>query len=652
MKRLLAALLGSLWAVSAFAQSSPGFVQGQIPSAPQWNGYFTGKLDVNNGWATGLTLNGGALSGSLSGTPTITGSWLFNAAPNLAAGATLSGTLAGSPTASGSWKFANPLAIGISGTNNTLTVTPGLGPTQPIDLTQSGTGGVVIAPELFLTGAGTGLLVTNATTLSGGGAFSGTFSGNHTYSGVVTFSGGVGGTLAGNIVEVNSINTYGNTITLSGSTVPTYMGKYVANWAGTSTVAGNTSLAAFNIGTASDNAAIANGTRNELLITGNYGGGTFDGFRQGVMVQMNFNTASTLSSSTGGAGGLESKVVPSANFGGSSASNLKGAFFGANPWADCKTGATFLSQCVGTEIDVALQTGASAGNVTGLQVVLTSDHATHGIFADNGYALVAQSAATAGLRKGFVIGSYQATWPIDPNGYLYPIETSSNYSVNPDLAAGGNDYLQVTFNGSGANGGNFAFRTQGASSSVSATAIDGLGALKLGSAYLNPSSASTLTLDTGLFAFNGISSVVSGGTNFTTGDLVDDGYGNIFSVTASAGVVSSLALKYRAEGRTSAPAVSSLAFNTLMNTANGTTRGSGLTVTENAWTQQGTTLNFGTTTATTLNIGRSAGSLGFYGATAIVKATPTGACAGNTGCQALRDALGNLGLINTGSITN
>lgn len=48
----------------------------------------------------------------------------------------------------------------------------------------------------------------------------------------------------------------------------------------------------------------------------------------------------------------------------------------------------------------------------------------------------------------------------------------------------------------------------------------------------------------------------------------------------------------------------------------------------------------------------SGGTLGFYAATPIVKATPVGACASNTGCQALRDALGNLGLINTGSITN
>jgi hypothetical protein len=45
-------------------------------------------------------------------------------------------------------------------------------------------------------------------------------------------------------------------------------------------------------------------------------------------------------------------------------------------------------------------------------------------------------------------------------------------------------------------------------------------------------------------------------------------------------------------------------------------------------------------------------ALGFHGATPITQATPSGACAGNTGCQALRTALGNLGLINPSGISN
>ncbi|NTG00122.1 hypothetical protein G6L30_08310 [Agrobacterium rhizogenes] len=36
----------TLWAASAFAQSSPGLVYGQVPTAAQWNGYFSVKQDV------------------------------------------------------------------------------------------------------------------------------------------------------------------------------------------------------------------------------------------------------------------------------------------------------------------------------------------------------------------------------------------------------------------------------------------------------------------------------------------------------------------------------------------------------------------------------------------------------------------------------
>jgi hypothetical protein len=453
------------------------------------------------------------------------------------------------------------------------------------------------------------LTVGGLSTLSGGGAFSGIFSGNHTYSGVITYTGGVAGTMAANIVEVNSINTYGNTITLSGATVPTYMGNLIANWAGTSTRTDNTSIAAFHIGASSDNANFSNsgGTRDELLISSSYGGTSFSGFRIGAQIQMNFNTASTLTADGGGSG-LNTKVVPSVNFGGS-AGNYKGAFFGANPWADCKTGYTFGSQCVGMEVDAALQTGASASNFTMFQAVLTSDHATHGINADNGYALVAQTGASAGLFNGWVVGSYQAQWPMDlsGNGYLFKLETSSNYNTFPSTLAGGWDELQGIFSGAGVNGGNFSFRSPGPSSSVPATAIDGSGGLKLGPAYMI-ATASALTFDTGLYSFAGVSSIVSGGTNYTGNgssgsDIVDDGYGNEFYVTASSGVVSALTLKVRAEGQISAPAVSSLTFNNLVVT--GTSAGSGLIVTENAWTQSGTTLKLGTTTATTIGIGNS-----------------------------------------------
>lgn len=44
MRALLAALV-ALLPVSAWAQTSPSLYYGQVPSATQWNGYFSGKVD-------------------------------------------------------------------------------------------------------------------------------------------------------------------------------------------------------------------------------------------------------------------------------------------------------------------------------------------------------------------------------------------------------------------------------------------------------------------------------------------------------------------------------------------------------------------------------------------------------------------------------
>jgi len=422
-----------------------------------------------------------------------------------------------------------------------------------------------------------------------------------TFSGVATFTAGVAGTLAGNIIEFNNAATYGNTITLSGSTVPTPLANLIANWAGSSTIAGNTAATAVKMGDSSDNLSMPSGSRDELLVASNYGGTSFDGGRNGVMVQMNWNTASTVSTALAGLVGFNSKVTASASAGGTS-TNYLGSIFGANPWADCQTGATFFANCVGAEVDGALQTGASASNFTVFQAVLTSDHATHGVVGDDGYTLVAQTGASAGVRIGFLMGSNSAQFPLDPNGYLFQAEAGENYSTVPSVASGGEDFLQATFSGSGINGGGFAFRTEGASSSP-ATAIDNVGAIKLGSVYAS-ATATTFTLDTSLFSFGGLATLVSGGSNFTVDDLVDDGYGNVFFVnTVPIVSTSDLTLKYRAEGRTSAPAVSSLNFKSLTRT--GAAYGSGLSVTESAWTHAGTTLNIGPSTATVLALGNS-----------------------------------------------
>lgn len=46
MKLRILAFLGFLWITPVIAQSSPGLIFGQVPTAPQWNSYFSAKQDL------------------------------------------------------------------------------------------------------------------------------------------------------------------------------------------------------------------------------------------------------------------------------------------------------------------------------------------------------------------------------------------------------------------------------------------------------------------------------------------------------------------------------------------------------------------------------------------------------------------------------
>jgi hypothetical protein len=132
--------------------------------------------------------------------------------------------------------------------------------------------------------------------------------------------------------------------------------------------------------------------------------------------------------------------------------------------------------------------------------------------------------------------------------------------------------------------------------------------------------------------------VTSGGANYRLNDWVEDPMGGLWSVPSivgggSVGTATSGALTLIQKGYASTCPAASSTFIPI-------SAGSGLK---------------GTVTCATSNgiiVGDTGNKLGFYGTAAIVKATPSGACAGNTGCQAIRDALANLGLINGGSISN
>lgn len=78
----VAVLALSLWSSAALAQSDPGLVYGQVPTAAQWNSYFAAKED-NLGY-TPLSTAGGIMTGPLITTASTTTAAGFNLTPGSA----------------------------------------------------------------------------------------------------------------------------------------------------------------------------------------------------------------------------------------------------------------------------------------------------------------------------------------------------------------------------------------------------------------------------------------------------------------------------------------------------------------------------------------------------------------------------------------
>lgn len=569
----------------------------------------------------------------------------------------------------------------------------------------------------------------------------------------------------------------------------------------------------------SDNLALGSGKHGVgLYWAQNFGGAAATGGRSGWEVHL------TQTASTGNSGigydpfftGLVTSADASFSEGGTSAKvgGAKGHNFALNEYARLHNGATNFYANFGEEYDVLAETGSSVAKQGGISIVHTSTHAVQGTQVDAGILMADQTGASAANLTSIQIGQTEdGQWPLDAtNGQVLYTQLGTNFLTVPSNALNGVNLLETTFGGK-------AFQSR-------AHSIDNNGVGQFGTGYITPTS-SGLSIDVngsvGPAEASTISggNLVSGGTSgFAVNDTFRDIYGGVYYASSvSGGVVTQLTV-YRSpyvNGATPGnfnltPGNESLgtgtvtinvtwtARNTLtlnpnaggvvvgaasggdkgIGTLNATTlyqggtsigsiyaplasptftgiattptetvsgavtkanigvTGAGLIMAASTYTDSGSSgtvsvkaahvfgiptftsnsattdtdaatvyiagapvqstnetisnfdalyiaggrirtlgtivgslgltitgaatninassagaVNIGTGTSSAgVNIGGSSNLIGFYGATAIVKATPSGACAGNTGCQALRDALGNLGLINTGSITN
>jgi hypothetical protein len=127
----------------ALAQSNPGLTFGQIPTAGQWNGYFSSKQDYIGSVA--FSSNGGVISGNL----TVTGQSLFSSTSTPTA--LCSGTVTNNQTIAGT-NQSGILTVGATATSVcTVTFSPATGTAfsscviSPANLTAATAGGLISA---------------------------------------------------------------------------------------------------------------------------------------------------------------------------------------------------------------------------------------------------------------------------------------------------------------------------------------------------------------------------------------------------------------------------------------------------------------------------------------------------------------------------
>ena len=236
MRRFGFAVLALLVLCSgACAQSSPGLIYGQVPTAAQWNSYFAAKADAISGGY--LPLSGGTISGPLSvaGELTTAAASTAGAGLNLPPGAAPTSPKNGDIWTTSSGLFAQingstigPFTTGTAGNPCTTTASSvqydAAGSFGCVaGVTSNGTAMTFAPGDLILTGSSAGSSTLNAAASGGGTATLPAGSGTLVYADVAASLGGTGiDTSSSTGVPQISSGTWTVSTTLpSGLTIPT-----------------------------------------------------------------------------------------------------------------------------------------------------------------------------------------------------------------------------------------------------------------------------------------------------------------------------------------------------------------------------------------------------------------------------------------------
>jgi fibronectin-binding autotransporter adhesin len=325
-----------------------------------------------------------------------------------------------------------------------------------------------------------------------------------------------------------------------------------------------------------------------------------------------------------------------------------------NPQAILTSGATGYGLLEAVEGSVS----SSTPLVTRGGVMMFSGSTTAGSNDDYAFGLASASGAV-GWSTGFILGRTNTPFGMTSTGSVVGVNVQTNgiQPVNQTVAYG---WKLPTVNFTAA-----AWWTPG-------LFIGGTGRIFAGTMQIVPVSSGAV-LDVSNYV--GSSPVISvGGLAYQVGDFLYDTNGGILVVDTVGGTGAILTLHYLTSGgQTTSPYSYGVTGPATMALSGG--HGNQAAVVGVTWTQKtmmtlqssGGPLLIGgpvTLVSQPLTVGsidngttglvlvQSLSKLAFFGNTPVVEPVPSGACAGNTGCQALRDALASLGLIVGGGISN
>lgn len=393
--------------------------------------------------------------------------------------------------------------------------------------------------------------------------------------------------VSGNI-KGRSYTSYGTEQTLSGATTLAPLVTIKQNLGGSSSYTGSYELTQF--GTNDDKLAVNSGGIYYLSGQGQLKAGQTGG-RVGVQGLVLRNEATTLIDGGDGSVGLSGSAISTVTAGGSS-SGLgftqfgMGNHYGGLFKARLSGTATGYRGITGLEINTTVADSATVAAVVGIQIVHESDHVmgaprwgTNVALGIAGQRLTAgPSYSDKGWDVGFAWGGVSGgDWTFKSTAILAAVRTAGlGGTTYPNDCAGFIDGLQGNFTGTSPGGGGFLFRGAGLQLIPGNTYG---GEIQVGAASLRGTSTGA-DLDLNYQQVTAVS-VTAGGTLWSTNDLAEDIYGNLYKVTAqSAGVITAISL-IRSGWRTAT--VGTPVAITAVN-RNGAAYGTGATVTLSTWT--------------------------------------------------------------------